>query len=934
MVDLGVGPYVHEKTSTRFPLYTRGNAGEVWPEVAYPLSISLTRTFDDPVTAAMLQTGVVHESDVIEGSGCAAGAFGGYMYLNLSLSRVIAVRSPGVSIEESDAVYLGSEGSAPPHTPNKADRSWRASLNAVKFMLGVLRTKSLDELRDDQRLVAGWKARVPELLEQDDEELLATIRGLVPVGMELFSRHLEVTGKAGAAVQFLSAFCEKQLDDRELALSLLSSLGDIDSAAPSRALWRLGRQVAASSTLTALFDDGLDGLVERLGTADEAAFASSFAAFLEEFGARGPNEWESASPTWGTEPRLALALIDRLRLADEKQDPEARAVRLTAERESLTIETRAKVRWPLRRQFDKALAAATLFSTGRERSKTTVVELIHVNRLLARELASRVAARTEGGQWDDMWFCLEEELDAYLADPGSFHETVASRRATREALSARVPPFVFEGDMPPVDTWPLRSDDDGLVALEAGGVDLRSCRGSRCRPGSGLRRDRPVRSGRSRPGRCADCAADRPGVDPTLCGGRSGRRRCGWSDEPCRHRRPRVRHALRGGGNRCLEAHPARSAGPSRRDERHGHRPLASRAGRRTHCDRCRSSTDLRPGYPQRVLLPLLFLVAGIVILTIAADHFVEGAVALADVFKISPVVVGALVIGFGTSLPEMLVSGVAAVQGDADLGVGNVVGSNVANLTLVLGLAALISVISIDSITRRRELPLCVGAVTLFAILVQGGFRRYEGIILLVCLAGVLLFLLRNAHDHDDESPIQEHEGQTALASAVRTTLGLIGTVGGAWLLVDGGTDLADEVGLTGGFVGLTLVAIGTSLPEMVTAVVSARKGETDLIIGNLLGSNIFNSLAVGAVLGLLGPGPLEDGNLAGLATLIMLVVVAIAAVFLYTGGRVVRWQAATLLAIYLAAMPFTVSTTADCTEEPTAQECTDAGEVAVGQS
>ena len=325
------------------------------------------------------------------------------------------------------------------------------------------------------------------------------------------------------------------------------------------------------------------------------------------------------------------------------------------------------------------------------------------------------------------------------------------------------------------------------------------------------------------------------------------------------------------------------------------------------------------------MVLALILLVVGIVILTFAADHFVEGAVSVADVFNISPVVVGALVIGFGTSLPEMLVSGVAAVQGDADLGVGNVLGSNVANMTLVLGIAALIAVISIDTLTSRRELPLCVGSVLLFAVLVQDGFRRWEGVVLAVALVATLLWLLRNAHHHDLESPAQEHEPKGAMASGVRTVVGLTGTVGGAWLLVEGATSLADEVGLTGGFVGLTLVAIGTSLPEMVTAVVAARKGETDLIIGNLLGSNIFNSLAVGAVLGLLGPGPLEDNNLAGLATIIMISVVLIAAVFLYTGGRVVRWQAAALLLIYLITMPFTISTTIDCAEEPEAQECVD---------
>jgi cation:H+ antiporter len=120
-------------------------------------------------------------------------------------------------------------------------------------------------------------------------------------------------------------------------------------------------------------------------------------------------------------------------------------------------------------------------------------------------------------------------------------------------------------------------------------------------------------------------------------------------------------------------------------------------------------------------------------------------------------------------------------------------------------------------------------------------------------------------------------------------------------------------------------MVAIGTSLPELVTAVVAARKRETDLIIGNLLGSNIFNSLAVGAVLGIIGTGELDDNKLTGLATIVMLVVVVVAAVFLVTGGKVVRWQAAVLLGIYLFTMPFTVSTNDDC-DDPTAVDCVEA--------
>lgn len=315
------------------------------------------------------------------------------------------------------------------------------------------------------------------------------------------------------------------------------------------------------------------------------------------------------------------------------------------------------------------------------------------------------------------------------------------------------------------------------------------------------------------------------------------------------------------------------------------------------------------------MVLGVGLLIAGIVLLTFAADHFVEGAASVAMSLNISSVVVGALVIGFGTSLPEMLVSGVAASQGDADLGVGNVVGSNVANLTLVLGLAALIAVITASRATIRRELPLCVASVVLFAVLVQNGFTRLEGVVLAVAMVLALTWLVIAGAREGDSADHGGHEHEDSVrASVVRAILGMAGTVAGAWMLVEGALEVADGLGLSGGFVGLTMVAIGTSLPEMVTAVVAARKGETDLIIGNLLGSNIFNSLAVGAVLGLVGPGPLVDDTLAGLATIIMLAVVVVAAVFLVSSGRVVRWQAAVLLLIYFATMPFTASTEEFC--------------------
>jgi cation:H+ antiporter len=300
-------------------------------------------------------------------------------------------------------------------------------------------------------------------------------------------------------------------------------------------------------------------------------------------------------------------------------------------------------------------------------------------------------------------------------------------------------------------------------------------------------------------------------------------------------------------------------------------------------------------------LIAIIEIAIGFYLLTRAADEFVEGAANVAHGMRVSPVVIGAVVVGFGTSAPELLVSGIAAFRGDLDLGVGNVVGSNVANLTLVLGAAALIIPIFVSREVLRREGPLSLAAVGLFGFFTIGGLSRAEGVILLVALAVALGSIIASGKVADEDA-VAITEGTTVGRQFFRTVIGLIGTVAGAQLLVWGAITIAEDAGLSGGFVGFTLIAIGTSLPELVTAVAAARKGETELILGNLLGSNIFNSLAVGSAIALIGPGMIADDALRTIGVTVMIAVAGIAYIFMVTRKRIHKFEAWLLLAIWVA--------------------------------
>lgn len=299
-------------------------------------------------------------------------------------------------------------------------------------------------------------------------------------------------------------------------------------------------------------------------------------------------------------------------------------------------------------------------------------------------------------------------------------------------------------------------------------------------------------------------------------------------------------------------------------------------------------------------------LVTGMVLLTMAADRLVLAAARLSRYWGMSPILVGALVIGMGTSAPELLVSGLAGLGGQTDLAIGNVVGSNVANVTLVLGATALIRPIpKTQQILVREGALMLVAVATLTAVIYDLRLDRLEGVLLVGGMVLAAWLLIRWARHDAARMPLvfaNKHPRQPGgirwpreLAIAV---VCLAATVGGAQLLVSGATTLAEALGLASAFVGMTIVAIGTSLPELATAIAGARRNENEIIVGNVVGSNLFNALAVAGVAGILGPGHVDPSFVP--TSVVMVGAAALAGVFAATGGRLSRSEGLVLLTAF----------------------------------
>ncbi len=318
------------------------------------------------------------------------------------------------------------------------------------------------------------------------------------------------------------------------------------------------------------------------------------------------------------------------------------------------------------------------------------------------------------------------------------------------------------------------------------------------------------------------------------------------------------------------------------------------------------------------MLVNILEVIAGLVLLIWGADRFVHGAAAAARNLGIAPLLIGLTIVAFATSAPEILVSIVAAGRGEPLLAIGNAIGSNICNIGLVLGCVAVIRPIKLRSATLRREMPalLAVSLLTV-SLFLDSYLSRIDGLVMLTGLVIVMIWLARLGMRSAANDPIkQDFEAEIPQHVSMRMALiwfllGLGTLLGGAELLVDGAIEIARTIGFSDVVIGITLVALGTSLPELAVSLVSALKGEYGLAIGNIVGSNIFNLLAVIGIAATIAPAPLSQSVLSlHIFVMVAFTLVLFAMTYDYDGkSEISRVEGGALFIAYIAFLSYVVA-------------------------
>lgn len=307
------------------------------------------------------------------------------------------------------------------------------------------------------------------------------------------------------------------------------------------------------------------------------------------------------------------------------------------------------------------------------------------------------------------------------------------------------------------------------------------------------------------------------------------------------------------------------------------------------------------------MLLNIIWMIAGIALVLWGADRLTDGAVAIAERMHISQMVIGLTIVAMGTSMPEFFVSFMSALKDTPDMAVGNVVGSNIFNTLLIVGCAALVTPIMILPATVKKDIPFAmVASVALLLMCLDGNISRIDAMVLLGLFAVFMYITLKGAKENEQSMQQTSAKGGKPFMSVVWIFVGLVCLVFGSNLFVDAATVIARQLGVSDAVIGLTIIAGGTSFPELATSVVSARKGQSGIAIGNVLGSNVFNILLILGITGVMSPMTLQGISTVDLTMLVVSMVMLW--LFSFTKYTLARWEGAVLTIVFIGYISYLV--------------------------
>jgi pyruvate,water dikinase len=445
--------------STRYPVYTRLNANDVMPDPITPLGASLVWI---PEVLPAWAVGNVRlryftpQEMSPDPYPPVAGFFYGYLYIDQTYVRITGIRA-GIGADAIDAAIF-AHPNPPPHQSSPTDMSEELAANVAERVGWTLTTTTFPELEEERELAERVRAQRPDLHTATDEMLITLARQAAPLQRIMWGRGYVIASNQSAIGPGVIASLVGAADPT-LPVRLIGHAGDVDSALPSYALWDLSRAVRADARLTAAFDQGEEGLLDRLRT-DHPDFTIRFDAFVREFGYRGPSEWDIGVHTWETKPELPLSLIGRLRQLDDSANPGLRREE-RGDDAAAALQEALKILGPNEEAVQTlhlAIASARRFGAWRERGKTNAVKVMHEVRAPLFELGRRLTARGELDHPRQVFMALEPELDLLATHAADIADTLREReRQWRQLFEIDPPTFVVAGEpMTPLADLPRK----------------------------------------------------------------------------------------------------------------------------------------------------------------------------------------------------------------------------------------------------------------------------------------------------------------------------------------------------------------------------------------------------------------------------------------------------------------------------------------------